>query len=372
MEQNKKVDTANVVALGAESKTTFSVMSPDGALYVSEPAGDITSLDGFDAFLGALKKHMMEKDLAPGFLACDLHPDYVSSRLAERMRRENGNARLVKVQHHFAHIVSCMMDNDIDEEVTGVSFDGTGYGDDGATWGGEVITCTRQDFKRRYHLKYLPQPGGDAASREAWRMGVSYLREAYGADFADAHPSFTERVGKDKVAFVSAMAEKGVNAPLTSSAGRLFDAVSSITGICDASGFEAEAAILLERAAREASGVEGYYAYDIKDGNIDLTGMIRRIVDEVNDGEDVRKISARFHNTLAEIVFDAAGRISGEFGIRKVMISGGCFQNAYLVDRIEKRFRGSAIALFKHRNLSPTDLGISVGQAAIAARNIWG
>jgi len=263
-----------------------------------------------------------------------------------------------------------MLDNDIDEEVTGVSFDGTGYGADGATWGGEVITCTRQDFKRRYHLKYVPQPGGDAASREAWRMAVSYLRAAYGAGFADAHPGFTERVGADKVSFVSAMVEKGVNSPLTSSAGRLFDAVSSITGICDASGFEAEAAILLERAARESGGVDGHYGYDIKDGDIDLIEMIRRIVDEVKDGENVRDISARFHNTLAEIVFDAAERISEESGIKKVMISGGCFQNAYMVDRIEKRFGGSDLELYKHRNFSPTDLGVSVGQAAVAARNI--
>jgi len=356
----------HIVALGAENKTAFSVMSNKG-LFTGDIMDNIRDPRLYNEYETSLRKYMEAEKVVPGIIVCDMHPGYCSTSLAERLRDEFQEAKLVKVQHHFAHIVSCMCDNDIDERVTGVSFDGTGYGSDGKSWGGEFLICTRKDFERKYHLKYISQPGGDAAAREGWRMAVAYLYDSFGRGFLDMDLPLFRRTGSGKAAFIKNMIDKRFNSPLTSSLGRLFDAVASLAGICDRSEYEAEAAIMLESCS--VDGIDGRYGYDIVGDEIDCSKMIRQIVKEVKNGSAPGVISSRFHNTVGALVFDISHRIYAEYGIKKVLISGGCFQNRYLTGYIENRFKGSELRLYKHNRYSPTDLGISVGQAVIAANN---
>ncbi len=238
----------NIIALGAENKTTFSILNnTKDELFVSEKIDNLTCLSNFNFFESQIKNVLKNKNIIPDIIACDLHPDYRSTRLAEEFSSNSKNTKLVKVQHHFAHIVSCMFDNDLDEEVIGVSFDGVGFGTDGAAWGGEFLVCSRKDFERVYHLEYVPQPGGDLATREIWRMALSYLYKTYQNEFNSIKTPLLERINKNKVSVVAQMIEKNINSPLTSSMGRLFDAVSSLLGICDDAKFEADGAILLEK-----------------------------------------------------------------------------------------------------------------------------
>ncbi len=354
----------NVIALGAETKTTFSSYSDNG-IFTGSVADDLNDINSYKMFEKAVREYIKKNNFKKGKIVCDMHPDYRSSLLAEEIIKELPGSELLKVQHHFAHIAGCMLDNDLDGEVIGISFDGTGYGADGKSWGGEFLTCSRKSFKRVYHFEYVHQPGGDVASREAWRMAVSYCYNAFGADFKKHAASLIERIGRNKVEIVEKMIFKNVNASLTSSVGRLFDAVSSILGVCDVSSFEAEAAILLEKAA--GSEETSFYDYEILEDKISVSKMIKEIVLDMEKGVDKGVISAKFHNTLGEIIFDISKRINKETGLEKVLISGGCFQNKYLVDYLERRFEKAKLKLFKHKNFSPTDAGVSIGQAVVAS-----
>lgn len=353
-----------VLALGADNKTTYSIMSDKG-LYVSDALGDLTYIEDYKNFERAIRSSITESETRPEVLACDMHPDYRSTRLADTIHGESPDSSLVKVQHHHAHITACMLDNDLNEEVIGVSFDGTGYGTDGASWGGEFLVSTRSSFKRVLHLEYVPQPGGDAAVKEPWRMALSYIHKACSGDILSSKSPLLKRVGEDKVFAVKQMIEKGINCPPTSSMGRLFDGVSSLLGICDTSGYEAEAAILLEKAAKKTE--RRAYSFDIKNGEVMVTPFIRAILEDVNKGVSSGVIAAKFHNTIGEMVLHVSRIISGMTGVNKVLISGGCFQNRYLTDYLEKRFEASELNLYRHKDFPTTDLGISIGQAVVAS-----
>ncbi len=354
----------NIIALGAENKTSFSVISEED-IYVSSPSGDLNDMDNFDGFEMGLKDYMDKKTLIPDCVACDLHPDYRSTRLAEEIKDNNAASILVRVQHHFAHVAACMLDNDLDEEVIGVSFDGTGFGTDGKSLGSEFMVCTRKDFTRKFHLKYMPQPGADVAAREPWRMAVAYLYDAYGEKLKDIGLPLLKRIPNSTALIINDMIKKDINCPLTSSMGRLFDAVSSLVGVCDVATFEAEGAIGLEEIV--VRGIGEVYKYDVTNDEIDVAEMIKEINGDVVRGIDSGIISAKFHNTIGEIIFDVVERIHNATGLKKALISGGCFQNKYLVNYVEEKFAGAKIKLYKHNKYSPTDLGISVGQAVVAA-----
>ncbi|MDP8299424.1 MAG: hypothetical protein P9L88_05930 [Candidatus Tantalella remota] len=354
----------NILALGVDNKTSFSVMSDKG-LYVSDPVGDLTDIKNYNDFEKAISEQISGSSFAPELVVCDMHPDYRSARLADAIREKHGNSEIVRVQHHHAHITSCMLDNDINEQVIGISFDGTGYGTDGASWGGEFLICTRKDFQRAYHLAYVSQPGADKAAREGWRMAVSYLYHVFGKEGMGLYDPIFDRIGREKSDIIIQMIEKDINCPRTSSMGRLFDAVSSLAGICDESTFEAEAAILLEKKIKK--GIRAFYEYDVSDNEIVIKRMIRGIMKDLLNGEDKGVIAAKFHNTIGEIIFKVSGMIFEDTGINKVLISGGCFQNRYLVDYLEKRFESSELELYKHKDFPATDLGISIGQAVVAA-----
>ncbi len=354
----------NIIALGAESKNTFTVFSDKG-LYISDPVNQLNHLAGINEFEDSVRTYIRENNVSPDYIACDFHPEYSTTNLAKKLSNEAEKIRLVQVQHHFAHIASCMYDNDIDEKVIGVSFDGTGYGMDGNLWGGEFLLATRKSFYRLNHIRYAPQPGGDIAAKQGWRMAISYLMQAFGDEFFDLGLPLFLGMNRRNMEIVSNMIKKNINSPLTSSAGRLFDAVSAILGICRESTFEAEAAILLEKEA--AKSVCDYYTYMITPHDIDFSPVIRELVDDLYDGEDISVISAKFHNTLGEAIVDMCMRTYSAIGVDKVVISGGCFQNKFLLDYLKKRFNETKLKLYTHSKFSTTDIGISVGQAAVCA-----
>jgi hydrogenase maturation protein HypF len=297
-------------------------------------------------------------------MVCDMHPDYHSSAFAEKLHSENKGSILLKVQHHHAHIVSCMEDNVLEGEVIGVSFDGTGYGDDGRSWGGEFLLCSKSEFCRMFHLKYIPQPGADKAASEGWRMALAYLYGAFGPGFYMVDSPVLKRLEKKRILTVGKMINKNINSPLTSSMGRLFDAVSSLIGVCDVSVFSGEAAMLLEEAA--VSGINEVYNYEVSGEDICVFQMIREIISDMNKGISPGIISAKFHNTVAEIIFDISNRIYQLSGVNKVVVSGGCFLNKYIVNTIRDRFDKSSLDLFTHKKFSPGDSGLSVGQIVVA------
>lgn len=308
-------------------------------------------------------------------VAHDLHPDYLSTRFAcefvhssagEKVFPVNGGLKRTAVQHHHAHIASCMAEKGIDEEVFGVAFDGTGYGNDGMTWGGELMACDLTDHTRIAHFEYLPQPGGDKAAEQPWRMALSYLYRTFGRDLHRLGLGCTEGWGKRDVEGICFMIDRDINAPLTSSAGRLFDAVAAITGLCQVNSFEAEAAMKLESAVDP--GETRSYGFAVSGNSISFVPMIREIVKDLSDRESVGRIAAKFHNTLARVVVSQAERGRMERKLGKVVLSGGTFQNKYLCETTVQWLRERDFEVYINRLVPPNDGGIALGQAVIAAK----
>jgi hydrogenase maturation protein HypF len=296
-------------------------------------------------------------------VAYDLHPLYLSTKLALEMT----GVEKIGVQHHHAHIASCMAENGIAGKVIGVAFDGTGFGTDGKIWGGEFLAADFAGFERRAHFRYVPLAGGDAAVREPWRLGLSYLMDTYGAGAESLDLPLWRQVPAKKTATVRAMIERGINTVETSACGRLFDAVASIAGLRHEVNFEAQAAIQLEAIA--VSGLEEQYPFEISESDvwqIDMRPAIENIVRDVLRGRPVGHIAALFHNTLAAIVVEVCRRLGAAERLRRVCLSGGTFQNVYLLERTVAGLRSSGFEVFLHSKVPPNDGGISLGQAVIA------
>jgi hydrogenase maturation protein HypF len=346
-----------LLACGAELKNTFCLTKGQHAI-LSQHIGDLENYETlvfFEETLANLKKLFR---VEPRAVAYDLHPQYLSTKYAL------GMVGLPKfgVQHHHAHIAACMAENGLGGEVIGVAFDGTGYGTDGAIWGGEFLVARYSGFERRGHLRYVPLAGGDAAVREPWRAALAYLMDAFGA------AAQFEGVPENRVRAVRRMIESGVNTVPTSSCGRLFDAVAAIIGLRTAVNFEAQAAIELEMIAED--GNTARYPFEIEAGplwKLDFRPTIACIAREAAEGVPRPSISARFHNTLAEAIVETCRRIRGETKLTRVCLSGGTFQNMRLLGLAVAGLRGSGFEVFLHARVPPNDGGIALGQAAIAA-----
>ena len=273
--------------------------------------------------------------------------------------------RKIGVQHHHAHIASCMAENHLRGKVIGVAFDGTGYGTDGKIWGGEFLVADYADFERRAHLRYVPLPGGDAAVRQPWRMALSYLRDSFGTTTVDL--PFLREIPEQQVALLQTILERRLNSVDTSSVGRLFDAVAALIGIRNEVTFEGQAAIELEMAA-DAS-VERAYPFIISDGEpwkIDMRPMIERVVEDVRNSVTSGEIAAAFHNTVASAIVEVCRRIRARDNLQRVCLSGGTFQNTFLLQRAVAGLRNSGFEIFLHAQVPPNDGGIALGQAVIA------
>jgi len=357
---------AEILACGAELKNTFC-LTKDHYAFLSQHIGDLENYETLVFYRETLDRMKQLFRIAPAAVAYDLHPQYLSTKLALEMT----DCRQIGVQHHHAHIASCMAENGIEGKAIGVAFDGTGYGTDGKIWGGEFLIADFAGFERRAHFRYIALAGGDRAVREPWRLALSYLLDTFGAHVDSLDLPLFRRVASKKIATVRSMIERRINTVETSAAGRLFDAVASIVGVRDEVNFEAQAAIELETCA--LPGVDAVYPFELEEDvlwQIDVRPMIERIIRDVLAAKPTGWISAAFHNTVAAIIGEVCLRLRSAEGIDSVCLSGGTFQNVYLVERTVAGLRANGFQVFLHSKVPPNDGGISLGQAVIANATI--
>jgi len=350
----------SVLACGAELKNTICLTKGQDA-FVSQHIGDLKNLETFAFFEQTIQHLRRILDIQPGIIAHDLHPDYLSTQFAQGQPLPR-----VAVQHHHAHILSCLAENQVEGPVIGLAFDGTGYGTDGKIWGGEVLHVDGARFSRLAHLKYYPMPGGDVAIAEPWRLAVSYLHGAFGTDFRN-WPLLSD-IASLKIDLILGMIRHKMNCPETSSLGRLFDGVAALLGICSRSTYEGQAAIALEMAATAETSDEYPFSRTIENGMrlIDPAPIITGIVQDLMDQRAVEMISAKFHATLIRLFTELGIEIGRETGINRIAFSGGVFQNELLASGLERRFRAAGFQVYRHSIVPPNDGGIALGQAVAA------
>lgn len=350
-----------ILGVGGEMKNSFCLLKKNQA-FLSQYIGEVDSLEGEENLSTSLGNFQKLIGGRPEIVAYDAHPEYLSAQLARRIPAQ----KYVAVQHHHAHLASCLAENGLaNEEVIGVILDGTGYGHDGCFWGFEVCTGNYIDFKRWFHLAYVPLPGAEMAIRQPWRSAVAYLLTFLGEEGKKQ----AKAIFKDKnINILEKMISRDFNSPLSSGCGRLFDAVSAILGICQENTYEGQAAIELGEITREPDG--GFfplpYSYEIKEGIIWPGKMIADIIAEKIAGVPIEKISTRFHQTLVCIIYSAVERVGGVTGLKKVVFSGGTWQNRYLFQVAKRVLRERGYQVFYHRQVPANDEGIALGQAMVA------
>jgi hydrogenase maturation protein HypF len=367
-----------VLAVGAHLKNSVA-LSVGREIFLSQHIGDLETSQAHDAFRRVIADLQRLYDVTPDFVACDLHPDYLSTRHAAQL-----GAPLVPVQHHWAHVLSCLAENEIDGPALGVAWDGTGYGLDGTIWGGEFLRANEDgSFTRAAHLRTFRLPGGEAAVRQPCRTALGLFFECDGNAFRPSPggrrlPGSLESIngkqhdlaplrefGIAELSLIQQMLAKGVQSPVTSSAGRLFDAVAALLGIRQHAHFEGQAAMELEFAVRP--GVEIHYDFKLRPGEpaiLDWQPMIAQILDELARREEVGTMAAKFHNTLAEMIVAVARQV----GENRVALTGGCFQNRYLLERTIRRLIETGFRPCWHQRVPANDGGIALGQAMAAVR----
>jgi len=356
---------ASILALGAQSKASFCFVRNNVA-YLSGPLGDLADLESFMVFERRIKNLKKKLKLAPQVIACDLHPEYTSTKYANDLVKNN-NFKLKPIQHHEAHIASCIVDRKIKGNVIGIAFDGTGFGLDGNIWGGEFFVGSIKAFKRAAHLQYIPMPGGEAAVKEPYRMALSYLYKAYGPNLSNL-----TWLDREKFSFLMQVIKKRINSPLTSSMGRLFDAVSSILGICNVARYEAQGAVELEKAISASPNALKLktYNFDIMDSKgtfiIVPNKIIKGIVKDLKNKVPRGIISLKFHNTVCDMIKELSILLRKKYKISKVCLSGGVFQNRYLASHTKPLLEKQGFKVYLHRNVPAHDGNIALGQAVLA------
>ncbi len=352
------------LAMGGQLKSTFALGQARHAI-LSHHLGDLDHFEAYQAFASTIEHYKNLFAFRPEVIVHDLHPDYASTRLAWRF--DEAIPRRA-VQHHQAHVASGMAENGLNEPVIGVAFDGSGFGDDGAIWGGEFFTGNYQSFRRAAHLRYVPMPGGDQAIREPWRMAVAYL-----VDAGKTVEPLRNHVPKTELAALRRMIERRLNAPDTSSMGRLFDAVAALAGVRNRVQYEGQAAIELEWRARRSRDGAVYPVEFLSAGNrnspliVDTRPLIGAILEEVGRGVDANVIARRFHSTVIEIVVRVCTLLRVQSGLDAVVLSGGVFQNALLTEGVLARLNLEGFRVYRHQRVPPGDGGLSLGQLAISA-----
>lgn len=347
-----------IFAAGAELSNCFCLGKGNRA-YLSPHIGDLKNHETFTFYRDTVSRYAGIFRTTPGVAARDMHPDYISTRYTQSMQLET-----IAVQHHHAHIASCMAENGITTPVIGLAFDGSGYGTDQCIWGSEFMVCDFNGFQRLSHFSYMPLPGGDYATEEPWRMGLALLYQAYGDGLPEMKMSAWTDMDSKKVRQVIEQIRKNIHCPLSSGAGRLFDGIAAISGICTHALFHAEAPMRLESMI--TPGIRSFYDVDITD-TISFIPAIRQIYQDGLNHTEPGIISAQFHNTVVEASIRVIRKISIETGIRQVALSGGTFQNKYLTERMEERLEAEKFTVFKHSLVPCNDGGLALGQIAIAA-----
>jgi hydrogenase maturation protein HypF len=353
-----------ILALGAEQKNSFCIGKNHQAI-MSQYIGDLKNLPAYDFYRESINRFAALFRFNPQYLVCDLHPDYYSTIYASVLEKEM-KVPLLKVQHHHAHIVSCMAEHDIDERVIGISMDGTGYGTDGNIWGGEFLIADCERFERFTHFDYIPMPGGDKVVDEPWRMAYSYLFKYFGDSLDYKSMPVFKTVDKLKMELIREMIINRINSPLTSSAGRLFDAVAALTGLCTDSTFDSEPPVRLESAIECETDL--YYPFT-SDGTVIFADTLKAVMTDLYNC-DISLISAKFHNTLAQVILRISEVIRKETSISKVILSGGVFQNKYLTEKSMDYLMDKGFEVFINSQIPSNDGGISLGQLVIASKTL--
>lgn len=353
-----------VLGCGAELKNTLCLTKGRNA-FLSQHIGDLEDYRTL-RFFEEVKEHM-EKilQIKPVAVAYDMHPEYLSTKYALSLE----GIEKIPVQHHHAHLVSCLAEYHVDSQAIGVICDGTGYGTDGNIWGGEFLVGDAKGFQRVGHLKYIAIPGGTRAIKEPWRMALSYIYQLKGDDIFNLDNEFIRSIDDTKIRIITDMIKKKINSPLTSSLGRLFDGVSAILGLRHKVSFEGQAAMELEMAASE--NINDFYSFSIERNNdiylVDPIPVIAGIIEDISQKRlDTGYIAAKFMNSVIDVMLRMCHIIRNQTGINIVVLSGGVFQNVYLLERLIPRLRNDEFITLYHKEVPPNDGGISLGQVIIA------
>ena len=359
-------ESVPILATGPELKNTFC-LTRDRYAFLSHHIGDMENYETLRSFQEGITLFEGLFRIRPEAIAYDMHPNYLSSRYAlERAERENLPA--FRIQHHHAHIAAGMADNGMDgsHPVIGVAFDGTGYGEDGAIWGGEFMVADYTGYERKIHLDYFLLPGGDAAIKRPARTALALLW-SLGMEWEEDLAPAQDLCNEDRLA-LRVQLERRLNTPQTSSMGRLFDAVAALSGARQRVNYEAQAAIEIESAADPEE--PGTYHFEIQDGKVDTRPVIEALIADIHNGTAIPTLSARFHNGVANMVREGCKQISGETGLKEIILSGGVWQNMALVDRTVRGLRNAGFDVKIHHQVPANDGGLSLGQALVGAARI--
>jgi len=355
-----------VLAVGAELKNAFCLTQDDRA-YLSQHIGDLQNAEVLDSLAGGVRHFEALLELQPQIVAHDLHPDYLSTRFAESL----AGMERVAVQHHHAHLASCLAEHGCEQPAIGVIFDGIGYGDDGTVWGGEFLVGDLAGYRRLGCLHRVRMPGGDAATREPLRMALSWLLESFGEALPEL--PLLQRVAPADLALYRQMLARGLNSPLTSSCGRLFDAVAALAGLRDTVSYEGQAALELEM---HSVPVAAGYPVEVADAEgllqLDPRPLLRAVVADLQAGVGVAEIGGRFHRGLADGALAVCRELRSREGLGRVVLSGGVFQNRLLTETLSDLLSGAGFEVLRHSLVPPNDGGLALGQAVIAARRSKG
>ena len=390
---NKKLKP--ILAVGGELKNTVC-LTKDNFAIVSQYIGDLENVAANNNLEKTISHLKNIYKIEPEIIAHDLHPNYFSTEYAkqfsltchsdrmssgeraeESLAKFRGIPRLpqrlrvgvarddmrIGIQHHHAHIASLMAENNLNEKVIGIALDGTGYGLDGKIWGGEIFSGDLKEFRREFHLEYMPLPGGDSAVKEPWKIGAAYLYKTFGNKIFDIDIDFIRKY-KRKIKIIAQMIDKNINVIETSSMGRLFDCISSLSGITERTSYEGQAAMELESFA--ISKTKSFYEFRINDKEINVKEIIKQIIRDTLQKKTKYEISTKFHNTICEILLKAAIILRKKYRINKVLLSGGCFQNRYLTENVVEKLKKDKFDVYTHKLVPPNDGGIALGQMLIA------
>ena len=355
-----QVNCDGILAFGAELSNCFCVGNNHKAI-LSQHIGDLKGMETTLFYEETIQQFLKLFRVKPQLLAVDMHPQYISTKMATQFP----DVPITSVQHHHAHIAACMVEHQLDEKVIGVALDGTGYGTDGHIWGSEFLICDLNEFRRITHFDYIPLPGGDKATEEPWKIAVSYLYNVFGKEFVNIDIPAIQKYDSDKIDLLCQMIDKEINSPLSSGAGRLFDAVASILDLVHISTFQAEGPMRLESLVED--NCNDSYPFDSNQVLL-FNDTIKSIVDDISLGVKQSVIATKFHNTIILAIFETVRKISIKENINKVVLSGGVFQNKYLLEGSIKLLQENNIEVFTHANIPTNDGGIALGQLAVASK----
>ncbi|MFH1486730.1 MAG: carbamoyltransferase HypF, partial [Chloroflexota bacterium] len=360
-----------VLACGAELKNTFCLTRDNHAL-VSQHIGDMENEETLGHFENTIELYQKLFRIAPTIVAYDMHPEYLSSKYALTLASQDKELTPIPIQHHHAHIASCLVENGVEGPAIGVALDGAGYGPDGTIWGGEFLIADWRHFERVGHLEYVPMPGGANAILRPYRMAISYVLTLLGEKALSDSLSLWNDLTASELEVIKQQLRRGINSPLTSSCGRLFDAVAALAGIRAVVEYEAQAAIELEMAAPDnlTDSAADHYPFSIEESGgvniIRLSSLLEAVIADVLGGTQASLISARFHITVARLITELCRRISRQRGITTVALSGGCFQNRLLFRLTTAALEQAGLIALTHKQVPCNDGGVSLGQAVIA------